>query len=212
MAHALPALAALCMTVYWTTVIVKLVRLGHKLRKDPNAIPREPVGQLMRVLWYPVILVLLVALFGVAIPNFGGALRSLVGRWMQPLASGLSWLVAGWLAMTIATLCTIFTFICWRKMGRSWRIGIDPGETLDLVSTGPYRWVRHPIYSLRMVINLCIMVAAPVPLVILTAGLDMLLLQIEARREERYMESTHGQTYAAYKKNVGRFVPRWRVV
>jgi protein-S-isoprenylcysteine O-methyltransferase Ste14 len=97
-------------------------------------------------------------------------------------------------------------------MGKSWRIGINSGEKLDLVSTGPYRFVRHPIYALRMVIDVCLFVMAPVPLVLMAAGGDFLLLQLEARREERYMESQHGTVYANYKNSVGRFVPRVFVV
>ena len=31
-------------------------------------------------------------------------------------------------------------------MGRSWRMGIDPAEKTSLVTRGPYRWMRHPIY------------------------------------------------------------------
>jgi protein-S-isoprenylcysteine O-methyltransferase Ste14 len=53
---------------------------------------------------------------------------------------------------------------------------------------------------------------APTLWVLLPAALDIVLLQIEARREERYMEAQHGAEYAAYKKSVGRFVPRAFVV
>jgi protein-S-isoprenylcysteine O-methyltransferase Ste14 len=122
------------------------------------------------------------------------------------------WWIAASIAAALCVACTVVTFVCWRKMGRSWRIGIDPNETLVMVTSGPYRMVRHPIYALRMVINVCVMVMAPTLLVVLAAGLDFVLLQIEARREERYMEATHGQAYARYKNSVGRFVPRTFVV
>ena len=79
---------------------------------------------------------------------------------------------------------------------------------LALVSTGPYRYIRHPIYALRLGINVCAFIVAPVPRVLLTAGLDFLLLQIEARRAERYMQTKHGADYERYKNSVGRFVPR----
>ena len=97
-------------------------------------------------------------------------------------------------------------------MGRSWRIGIDPNEKLEMVSTCPYRYVRHPIYALRMVINLCAFVMAPTLPVLIPAAMDFVLLQIEARREEHYMESKHGADYQRYKNSVGRFVPRAFVV
>jgi protein-S-isoprenylcysteine O-methyltransferase Ste14 len=204
MTERLPALiAALCLTIYWFWVVVKLIKLGRKLGKDPNAMPRERVGQWMRVAWYPCILVLLVALWVAATSH-----HRLFGLTAWLFAPTPVWWAAAIPATLICVLCTAVTFVCWRKMGRSWRIGIDPGEKLDLVSTGPYRWVRHPIYALRMVINACAFVMAPTPLVLATAAIDVLLLQVEARREERYMESKHGAVYQQYKNSVGRFVPR----
>jgi protein-S-isoprenylcysteine O-methyltransferase Ste14 len=208
-----PLVAALCLTIYWGWVIIKLIRLARQIGKDPNALPRERVGQLMRVLWYPCILALLVGLwFAAVVPP--RRLARMSGAWLmgwlwQP---AIAWGVAAGVAGLVCVVCTAITFVCWRKMGRSWRIGIDPGETLAIVSTGPYRFVRHPIYALRMVINICAFVMAPTLLVLLPATVDFLLLQIEARREERYMESTHGEAYARYKNSVGRFVPRAFVV
>jgi protein-S-isoprenylcysteine O-methyltransferase Ste14 len=93
-------------------------------------------------------------------------------------------------------------------MGRSWRIGIDPAEKLELVSIGPYRWVRHPIYATRMGIDVCAWVMLPTVLMGVTAGIDILLMQIEARREETYMLATHGAGYENYMARVGRFLPR----
>jgi protein-S-isoprenylcysteine O-methyltransferase Ste14 len=204
----LPALiAALCLTIYWAWVLVKLVQLGRKLGKDPNAMPRERVGQAMRLLWYPCIFVLLSALWMslAGVPRWLGPAAPLFTRLWPP---NLAWQIAAIAATLLCIVCTIISFICWRKMGRSWRIGIDPGEKLDIVSTGPYRFVRHPIYALRMLINICACIMVPTPLVIITAAIDFVLLQVEARREERYMESKHGDHYARYKNSVGRFVPR----
>ena len=208
----LPALlAAVCLTVYWAWVLVKLVRLGRKLGKDPNAMPRERVGQMMRLAWYPCIFALLTGLWIAATAE--GSHWHAAARWgLLPLWSmnslGIAWWIVTPLASLVCMVCTGITFVCWRWMGRSWRIGIDPGETLAIVSTGPYRYVRHPIYALRMVINICAFVMAPTLLVLVTAAIDFVLLQVEARREERYMESKHGAEYARYKNSVGRFVPR----
>ena len=196
--------AAVCLTVYWGYVPIKGYRLRRKHGKAFNALPREEL--LSRVVWYPCILVLLVGLWMAALrEGHGGVLGWLWGP-------NVAWAVAAGLAMPVVVACTVLTFVCWRKMGKSWRIGINSGEKLDLVSTGPYRFVRHPIYALRMVIDVCLFVIAPVPLVLLAAGGDFLLLQVEARREERYMESQHGAVYANYKNSVGRFVPRVFVV
>jgi protein-S-isoprenylcysteine O-methyltransferase Ste14 len=193
-------------------VPVKLIRLGRKLGKDPNALPRERVGQAMRILWYPCILALLAGLWiaaGVAHLDRWAPAAQFLFRPLWPLpGNALWWWTALIPAAGLCLLATVFTFVCWRKMGRSWRIGIDPNEKLALVSTGPYRFVRHPIYALRMVINLCAVVMAPTLLVVIAAAIDILLLQVEARREERYMERQLGAEYARYKNSVGRFIPR----
>ena len=52
-------------------------------------------------------------------------------------ALGLAILAAG----AALSLASIFL------MGRAWRIGIDPENRTELADQGPYRWVRHPIYS-----------------------------------------------------------------
>lgn len=211
MERAIAILAAVCLTIYWGYVLLKLIRLGRKLGKDPNAMPRERVGQLMRLVWYPCVLVLLAGLW---IAGSVNAWEKWTG-WrsiFKPLwgigEMGAAWWVVAGAASVLCVICTAFTFVCWRKMGRSWRIGIDPNEKLALVSTGPYQYVRHPIYALRMVINVCAFLMVPTVVVAVTAGVDFILLQIEARREERYMESKHGQEYAQYKGAVGRFFPR----
>ena len=205
-------IAALCLTIYWAYVIRKLIRMRRKHGTDPNAMPKELIGQLMRILWYPIIMILIAALWITAViaPNYLKTHTNFLLQWLFPPTTW--WYIAVFPASLICIIFTIFTFVCWRKMGRSWRIGINPNEKLTLVSTGPYRYVRHPIYSLRMVINACAFLMAPTLLVLIPAAIDFLLLQIEARREERYMESTHGQDYANYKKSVGRFVPRAFVV
>lgn len=202
--------AAVSLTVYWGAVLVKLVRLARKIGKDPNAMPRERTGQLMRVIWYPVVVVMLTQ------------------TWISTLVSGENirhWATADWLGSFtfplpqywmllsgfMGIICiggTVFTFVCWRRMGRSWRIGIDPKEKLELVSAGPYQWVRHPIYTTRMVIDVAAWVMVPTWLMALTVGVDILFMGIEACREEAYMLASNGEAYRAYMKRVGRFVPR----
>jgi protein-S-isoprenylcysteine O-methyltransferase Ste14 len=208
--HRLPPLfAALCLTVYWGAVVVKLIRLGRKLGKDPNALPRERVGQMMRVIWYPVIILLLIGAWWMvadswrAIPPHEGA-NGFAPLWIATPATDA---VAA-IASAIAIVVTALTFICWHKMGRSWRIGIDPGETTEMIHSGPYRYVRHPIYALRMILGPVAFLALPSIVVGVTAAIDLLLLQIEARREESYMIQKHGSRYEQYRRQVGRFLPR----
>src|SRR3954468_23175588 len=102
MVERIPALlAAVCLTIYWFWVIVKLIRLARKIGKDPNAMPRERVGQLMRLLWYPCIFVLLVGLWSAALISRERLANSSVAVLVSWLWSPtLSW----WIVASIASV------------------------------------------------------------------------------------------------------------
>ena len=211
--HLPPLVCALCLSAYWASVILLGFRLRRKIGKGPNSIPPDPVGLAMRVAWVPAIVLQMMHAWRITIgmhwPYPPGHEPAYVTT--KAAIEALSWPV--WLplagvASLIVIVCLSLTFVCWRKMGKSWRIGIDRGEKLELVSSGPYRFVRHPIYALRILLDACAIIAIPTAFMAVVSGVDMLMLAIEARREERYMEATHGATYVDYQRRVGRFVPR----
>lgn len=182
---------------YW----LRVLRMARKARKNSgraaNFLPPEPVGRLLRLLWIPIVLVWIVHPFITSLAHPAGGL-------LAPLiASG--WLA--WPAVALAGICFWLTRICWRAMGKSWRMGIDPTERTALVIAGPYRYVRHPIYALSQLMMLASAAAIPSPLMIAAALLHVLLLQWEARREEAHLISIHGQDYREYCLRIGRFIP-----
>ena len=100
------------------------------------------------------------------------------------------------------------TFGAQLAMGDSWRVGVDPEERTDLVTDGPFRLVRNPIYSamLPTVFGLVLMV----PSVLAIAAFITLLVALELQVrlvEEPYLLQVHGSAYAGYAAQVGRFVP-----
>jgi protein-S-isoprenylcysteine O-methyltransferase Ste14 len=208
-------LVALCLSIYWASVVVLGIRLRRKIGKGPNAIPPDPVGLLMRAFWMPAIVlqILHAWLIGARLhwPFTNGGVPKWAVLWgYLPQPAWWPWVALG--AAVVVALCLSLTFVCWKKMGKNWRIGIDRGEKLEFISTGPYNLVRHPIYALRMLLDIGAIVAVPTAFMAAVTAVDILLLAIEARREERYMESTHGQAYVSYKRRVGRFLPQTRIV
>jgi len=94
-------------------------------------------------------------------------------------------------------------------MGDSWRIGVDAGERTTLVTDGPFRLVRNPIFSAMLLTSVGLACLYPSPLAL--AGFVCLLLGLELQVrvvEEPYLLKTHGSTYRAYAARTGRFVPR----
>ncbi len=100
------------------------------------------------------------------------------------------------------------TFYAQVAMGRSWRIGVDPGERTELVTVGPFALVRNPIFAamLPTALGLTLLVPSWVALAGLAGLIAALELQVRVV-EEPYLLQVHGDAYATYAARVGRFVP-----
>jgi protein-S-isoprenylcysteine O-methyltransferase Ste14 len=180
---------------YWARVLKMAYKTKLRTGRAANLVPTEPLGLALRVIWYPA-----VALW-IALPLLAGFGKPLTRPWfVVPIVA--------WIAAAIALAAFIATLICWKRMGTSWRMGINPDETTPLIVTGPYAYVRHPIYALSSLLMLATLAALPTTPMAIVAAVHLVLLQWEARREERHMLATHGQRYGDYLARVGRFIPK----
>jgi protein-S-isoprenylcysteine O-methyltransferase Ste14 len=125
-------------------------------------------------------------------------------RLFQPLLHPAG-LVMGLLALVLGYAGTLW---CYAAMGDTWRIGIDTRETTSLVRSGPYRWVRHPIYSFQVVMLSGVALLLPSPLSLGILALHYLCVRIKAADEERHLVQAHTKTYPEYLKQTGRLFPR----
>lgn len=93
-------------------------------------------------------------------------------------------------------------------MGRSWRIGVDERERTALVTSGPFAFVRNPIFTFMGVSQAGF--ALLVPNAVGLGALALLAVGIELHVrfvEEPYLLRTHGDAYARYAASTGRFLP-----
>ncbi len=89
---------------------------------------------------------------------------------------------------------------------RGWRqIHLAQGE---LVTDGPYRWVRHPQYSGLFLITIGLLIQWPTIITVLTWPILIAMYVRLARREETEMERQFGDAYRAYAMRVPSFLPR----
>src|ERR1700683_4722959 len=150
-------MVGLLLCVYWARVL-RLLRKMHRL---------------VRRVWIPVVLL------WIALPLIEGTGAARHQPLLAPLFS--LWPIS-WLAVIVAFLALVLTLICWKEMGKSWRMGINPDERTQLIATGPYALLRHPVYALSSMLMLTTVVVDPSPLMILVALMHLGLLQFEARR------------------------------
>jgi len=191
-----PLIAGCCLLIYWGNVVRKALRFRRTETHGVNLIPREPVGRWMRVVWLPTIVLWCVEPWLAVTKHFHQPRYQVV------------WITIGFAGAAVCLGATIATFACWHEMGRSWRIGIDPEEKTQLISSGAFRVVRHPIYTLSIFLVLGTLATTPTSPMLVIAVVHSVCVQIEARREENYLLAKHGAVYADYMKRVGRFLPR----
>jgi protein-S-isoprenylcysteine O-methyltransferase Ste14 len=96
-----------------------------------------------------------------------------------------------------------------RSLGRNLTDTVVTRQTATLVTHGPYRWVRHPLYvtvALAVIANTLITANALLA-VIGIGGLSAIV--VRTATEEKNLVVRFGDEYRDYMRHTGRFVPRW---
>ncbi|MGA5191426.1 methyltransferase family protein [Streptomyces griseoincarnatus] len=108
----------------------------------------------------------------------------------------------------LAAVSIAAVFACQLAMGASWRTTVDPGERPALVTTGPFRLVRNPIYTGLTAMTTGLALA--VPNIVAAAGLAAMVIgnELQVRRiEEPYLDRIHHAAWRQYAARTGRFLP-----
>ena len=79
------------------------------------------------------------------------------------------------------------------------------------MSSGPYAWVRHPIYSGLLLAMIGTALARREPRGFLAVILLWLGFWIKSRMEEGFMLKTFGPEYEEYSRSTGALIQRLRV-
>lgn len=99
-------------------------------------------------------------------------------------------------------------FAVWARVniGRNWGSPMSQKEQPELVTSGPYRLVRHPIYSGILGAGVGTAVALSW-LWLIAVGLAGFYFVYSATVEERYMAEQFPEAYPAYKRSTKMLVP-----
>lgn len=100
-----------------------------------------------------------------------------------------------------------FAFAIWARLhlGRNWGQPMTLKAGHELITTGPYRYIRHPIYTGILIAMLGSTLVTPfwvVAFIFLTG-----YFVYSARTEERIMTQQFPDQYPAYRKKTGALVP-----
>jgi protein-S-isoprenylcysteine O-methyltransferase Ste14 len=129
--------------------------------------------------------------------------------WMQWAAVLLpDWL--RWFGVGTGIAALPLMYWLFRSIGRNITQTVKTRKEHQLVTHGPYRWVRHPLYSVgTLLFGSFALIAANWFMGLLTL-LGFVMLRVRLPKEEHNLIARFGDEYRDYMKRTGRFIPRLR--
>jgi protein-S-isoprenylcysteine O-methyltransferase Ste14 len=131
--------------------------------------------------------------------------------WFRAPFSARQW--TAWSLGTISIGLAIEGFRLLYRIGRPGPVAVEstnlPLEnTTILVTTGAYRWIRHPLYASLLALALCAYFKDPQGKwsILLTLGVTSFLL-LTATAEEKENIQRFGAVYRRYMRSTKRFIP-----
>jgi len=142
-------------------------------------------------------------------------------RWgilLQMLGYTLLWQGAFWTRQPEAwrvTLLVLFLALAnglsWtgtRALGRQLRLDAAVGADHELIRRGPYRFVRHPIYTSMLCVILGTgLITAPYPLLVASILVYLAGTEIRVRIEDGLLAASFGAAFLEYRKSTRRYIP-----
>lgn len=152
----------------------------------------------------PILILLRVA----GLATWLGLLAYLINpQWMRwaslPLPEWVRWLGVGLGIIALPLLYWLFS-----------SIGLNITDTVAtrsnhaLVTHGPYRWVRHPLYSVGTLLFVSIGLLAANWFIMVSSLLALGMLMIRLPKEEAKLIEKFGDEYRDYMKRTGTLLPR----
>ena len=188
----------LAKAVWWTGIVAwYVIRWPHerRSRKTRIAARRERVrDRVLLAVSFAGLFLLPASWVAAGVPRFAD----------YPFQPALAWLGTA-----------VFAAALWgfwrthRDLGRFWSVTLEIRETHQLVTTGVYRFVRHPMYAafflwaVAQALLIPNWIAGPAGL----AGFGT-LFALRLPREERMMEATFGDAWRAYAARTARVLPK----
>lgn len=169
----------------------------HKADKVAGAVSRDAE---------PVPLRLALSLCGLM--GFGGLLLYMV--WPPALAWTMVTLPTAvrWTGLAAATASILAAWWVFRALGLNVTRTVKTRATATLVTTGPYRFVRHPLYLTGAIAFAAVSLMTQSWWFVAWIVPTLVLLMIRTKQEEQNLEARFGDAWCEYAAHTGRFIPR----
>lgn len=112
-----------------------------------------------------------------------------------------------WLGAALSVGGLLFAIWAREHLGRNWSRSVSIKQDHELITTGPYAVVRHPIYTGCLAGFLGIAIAISEVRGFVAFVLFYLMFWAKLSKEERWMRSQFGETYTQYVHRTAALVP-----
>ena len=143
------------------------------------------------------------ARWGIFIQGIGFAILWMNNYWVRSPSRGR-------IAASLACLALggVLSWTSARTLGRQWRFDAGLNADHQLVQSGAYRIVRHPIYAsmLCMLLGTGFLIT-PLPMLLASLCFFLIGLEIRVRIEDALLASRFGEAFRDYQRRVPAYLP-----
>jgi len=110
-------------------------------------------------------------------------------------------------ALTVAGIA----FAIWARwhLGENWSATVTLKEGHELINTGPYRHIRHPIYTGMLLAFVGTALALGESRALISVGIVLVAFYAKAKKEERFLAQEFGEKFREHSRRTGMFLPRF---
>ena len=112
-----------------------------------------------------------------------------------------------WIGAAVTVMGLLFAVWARHHLASNWSSAVTIKQGHELITTGPYALVRHPIYTGILTGFLGTAIALSQVRGVIGFALIFLVLLPKLRMEEKWMRSQFGETYVTYARQTTALVP-----
>jgi len=114
-----------------------------------------------------------------------------------------------WIGVFVTAVGVAIAFWARWHLGSNWSGVVTLKEGHELIRTGPYRAIRHPIYTGILLAMLGTAIAMGEVRALIAVAITWLSFYQKARREESFLSEEFGAGFVEHCKHTGMFLPRF---
>jgi protein-S-isoprenylcysteine O-methyltransferase Ste14 len=113
------------------------------------------------------------------------------------------------LGLVLAGAGAAFAIWARRHLGANWSAVVSIRDGHELIRTGPYRAVRHPIYTGLLVAIMGTVLIVGEFRALMAFAIVLVSFYLKARKEEAWLAREFGERFEAHAEQTGMFLPRF---